>query len=239
MQNFYFAFAPGGGSEAAGPGSLGLLIFFFVLAIGVSFFCSVWEAVLLSVTRPYIEHLKKDNPKAGGRLKELKSKIDRPLISILTLNTVAHTMGSMGVAAEFSKLTGGGIWDKVCAAVMTLAILIASEIIPKNLGARYWKKWAPWVSSCLHWLSLIMTKSGIVKAIGFFSRGGHHTETFSREELEGHGRDGKKGGQTPGRRIANPGKSPHPERSHRGKCDDAPSRRFCLETRHLGSEVSR
>ena len=92
-------------------------------------------------------------------------------------------MGSMGVAAEFSKITGGGVWDKVCSGVMTLAILIASEIIPKNLGARYWKKWAPWVGTSLHWLTWIMTRAGIVKAISFFSRGGHHSESFNRQEL--------------------------------------------------------
>ncbi|MDF1813905.1 MAG: hemolysin family protein [Verrucomicrobiales bacterium] len=166
---------------AAASGSVTLLCFFFFVAIGVSFFCSVWEAVLLSVTRPYIATVKKKKPKAGARLEHLKSKIDRPLISILTLNTIAHTMGSMGVASEFSKLTGGGIWDTIGGFVMTIAILIASEIIPKNLGARNWKKWAPWVGTCLYWLSRGMTP--IVKAIGFFSKGGHGGETFSREEL--------------------------------------------------------
>ncbi len=166
----------------AGPsGSWTVLTIFFVFAIGVSFFCSVWEAVILSVTRPYIANLKKSRPNAGKRLEDLKTQIDRPLVSVLTLNTIAHTMGSMGVASEFSKISGGGIWDKICAAAMTLAILIASEIIPKNLGARYWKAWAPWVATSLHWLTRLM--SPVVTAIGFFSRGGHHADTFSREEL--------------------------------------------------------
>ncbi|MDF1752644.1 MAG: hemolysin family protein [Verrucomicrobiales bacterium] len=168
-------------ADTSGSGSLFLLIFFFTLAIGVSFFCSVWEAVLLSVTRPYIETLKKNKPKAGRRFELLKARIDKPLISILTLNTIAHTMGSMGVASEFSKLTGGGIWDTIGGFVMTIAILIASEIIPKNLGAKNWKSWAPWVGNCLYWLSKLMTP--VVKAISFFSKGGHGAETFSREEL--------------------------------------------------------
>ena len=168
-------------AQAGGEGSWAILILFFCLAIGVSFFCSVWEAVLLSVTRPYIASLKKKKPKASETLETLKSRIERPLISILTLNTIAHTMGSMGVAAEFSKITGGGIWDKVCSAGMTIAILVASEIIPKNLGARYWKSWAPWVGTCLHWLSIVM--SPIVRSISFFSKGGHSEDTFSRDEL--------------------------------------------------------
>ena len=167
--------------EPTGEGSWAVLIVFFTLAIGVSFFCSVWEAVLLSVTRPFIENLKKTRTQAGANLERLKLRIDRPLISILTLNTIAHTMGSMGVAAEFSKITGGGIWDKICSAVMTVAILIASEIIPKNLGARYWKSWAVWVGTCLLWLSRLMTP--IVAAIRFFSKGGHAADTFSRDEL--------------------------------------------------------
>lgn len=166
---------------AGGDGSWAVLFVFFSLAIGVSFFCSVWEAVLLSVTRPYIASLVKTDPKAGGNLETLKTRIDRPLISILTLNTIAHTMGAMGVASELSKITGGGIWDTIGGVLMTMAVLIASEIIPKNLGARYWRTWAPWVGVCLKWLSFFMTP--VVKVIGLINKGGHSEESFSRDEL--------------------------------------------------------
>ena len=164
-----------------GEGSWALLIIYFVLAIGVSFFCSVFEAVLLSVTRPYIAGLKQSRPQVGAVLEDLKSRIDRPLTSILTLNTIAHTMGAMGVAGQVAALSGGGLWETVSSALMTLAVLIASEIIPKNLGARNWKAWAPWVGKALSGLCWIMTP--VVYLIGLFSRGGHHGDGFSRDEL--------------------------------------------------------
>jgi len=176
MHNIYLAaVSPDGG------GSLTLLFLFFGLSITISFFCSLWEAVLLSVTRPYIETLKKSNPKAGLRFEILKAHINRPLVSILTLNTVANTMGSMKVAAELAKLTNGGFWDTVGGFIMTLSILVGSEITPKNLGARNWKKLAPWVGFCLYWLTRVMTP--IVKMMSFLNRGGQSTDTFNREEL--------------------------------------------------------
>ncbi|MEC8827049.1 MAG: hemolysin family protein [Verrucomicrobiota bacterium] len=162
-------------------GSWTLLVVYFCVAIGVSFFCSVWEAVILSVTNPYIANLKNKRPKSGALLEHLKSHISRPLTSILTLNTISHTVGAMGVAAQVSAL-GGGKWDALAGALMTLAILIASEIIPKNLGARHWRTWAPWVAVSLHWLTKLMTP--VVWFIEIFSKGGHGEVTFSRDELK-------------------------------------------------------
>lgn len=77
-----------GGLEVTPSGSWTLLIVYFCLAIGISFFCSVWEAVILSVTDPYIANLKNERPKVGTRLEDLKTRIGRPLTSILTLNTI-------------------------------------------------------------------------------------------------------------------------------------------------------
>ena len=181
MPHIFVAAAISGGADPNATGSWGLLATYFVLAIGVSFFCSVWEAVILSVTNPYIANLKKKRPKVGERLEDLKNRIGRPLTSILTLNTISHTVGAMGVAAQVSAL-GGGKWDAVAGALMTLAILIASEIIPKNLGARYWRSWAPWVSLCLQILAKVMTP--IVWFIEIFSKGHHGEAAFSRDELK-------------------------------------------------------
>ncbi|MEM9079571.1 MAG: hemolysin family protein [Verrucomicrobiota bacterium] len=167
--------------DADATGSWTVLTIYFTLAIGVSFFCSVWEAVILSVTTPYIANLKKKRPKVGARIEDLKQRIGRPLTSILTLNTISHTVGAMGVAAQVSAL-GGGKWDALAGALMTLAILIASEIIPKNLGARYWRAWAPWVSFCLEWLTKLMTP--VVWFIELFSKGHHDEASFSRDELK-------------------------------------------------------
>lgn len=180
LPEFVAAVAPSSVDPGA-TGSWTVLVIYFCVAIGVSFFCSVWEAVILSVTNPYIANLKNKRPKVGARLEDLKNRISRPLTSILTLNTISHTVGAMGVAAQVSAL-GGGKWDAVAGALMTLAILIASEIIPKNLGARYWRKWAPWVSFCLVWLAKLMTP--VVWFIEIFSKGHHDEASFSRDELK-------------------------------------------------------
>ena len=175
-------FLAGGSLPVSGEGSWTLLILFFCLAIGTSFFCSVWEAVLLSVTRPYIANLKKTRPRVGTLLQDMKENINPPLTSILTLNTVAHTAGSMGVGVQVSALTGGGLLEGIGAALMILAVLVLSEIIPKNLGARHWRAWSPWVAHSLGVLTVVMTP--MVKFIELFSKGGHHGDSFSREELE-------------------------------------------------------
>ena len=136
--------AAGGG----GSGSLTLLILYITLAIGVSFLCSIMEAVLLSVTPAYIGALDAQKPSAAERLRELKNDVDRPLAAILTLNTVAHTIGAAGAGAEAAAYFGSGAIG-VFSALLTLGILVLSEIIPKTLGAVYWRGLAPLVSRLL------------------------------------------------------------------------------------------
>ena len=77
-----------------------LLVLYVLLALGVSFLCSVLEAVLLSVTPSYIAALQQRDKKVGDRLAKLKRDIDRPLASILSLNTIAHTVGATGAGAQ-------------------------------------------------------------------------------------------------------------------------------------------
>lgn len=119
-----------------------LLIAFAVLSICLSFVCSILEAALLSITPSYIASLKKTNPTLFERLRKLKDDIDDPLSAILTLNTIAHTAGATGVGAQVAVVFGEA-WLGAASAAMTLAILILSEIIPKTIGARYWKGIAP------------------------------------------------------------------------------------------------
>lgn len=128
-----------------------LLVFYVTLALGVSFLCSILEAVLLSVTPSYVANMEEKRPGVGKRLKELKEDIDRPLASILSLNTVAHTIGAAGAGAQ-AQATFGETWLTVFSAVLTLLILIVSEIIPKTLGAVYWKSLTPSVAYTLPWL---------------------------------------------------------------------------------------
>ena len=129
-----------------------LLVFFFCFAIAVSFACSLWESVLLSITPSYVTRVSSDGRRTGRLLNEFKRDIDRPLAAILTLNTIAHTVGAIGVGAQASRIWGSGgfgfaglvvNYEAVVAAVTTLAILVLSEIIPKTIGANHWERLAP------------------------------------------------------------------------------------------------
>jgi len=85
---------------------MSLLISFFLLSIIFSFLCSIWEAVLLSVTPSFIKRKEQEDPPLGKLLASLKNDIDKPLSAILTLNTIAHTVGAIGVGAQAGKLFG-------------------------------------------------------------------------------------------------------------------------------------
>lgn len=128
-----------------------LLIAFAVLSIGFSFLCSILEAALLSITPSYIASIKQDDPELFARLRKLKDDIDDPLSAILTLNTIAHTVGATGVGAQVAVVFGEA-WLGLASGVMTLAILIFSEIIPKTIGAKYWRGLAPKLPAILGFL---------------------------------------------------------------------------------------
>ena len=121
---------------------MGLLLFYVALALGVSFLCSIMEAVLLSVTPSYVAALEREGDPVGERLHALKEDIDRPLSAILSLNTIAHTVGATGAGAQ-GAIVFGEAYAGVIAGVLTLLILVFSEIIPKTLGAVYWRTIAP------------------------------------------------------------------------------------------------
>ncbi len=122
-----------------------LLFFYLALAVGVSFLCSILEAALLSVTPSQVALMRERGTRAGRKLSRLKRDIDRPLAAILSLNTVAHTFGAAGVGAQSLALFGQA-WVAATSAIVTLLILIFSEIIPKTLGATYAKQLAPFTA---------------------------------------------------------------------------------------------
>lgn len=128
-----------------------LLIAFAAISIGFSFLCSVLEATLLSVTPSYIASLREQRPRLFEQLRQLKDNIDDPLAAILTLNTVAHTVGATGVGAQVAVVFGE-IWIGVASGVMTFAILVFSEIIPKTIGARFWRELAPYLPVVLRFI---------------------------------------------------------------------------------------
>ncbi len=141
------------------------LLLFFTLSIFISFFCSMWEAVILSVTPSYISRMESDKPHIGHMLNRLKEDIDRPLSAILTLNTFAHTVGALGVGVQAGKLFGThqidllifeATYESLIAGGMTLAILVLSEIIPKTLGANFWKQLTPFTVRSLRVLLFVL-----------------------------------------------------------------------------------
>jgi len=115
------------------------LFFYFFAVLGVSFLCSLLESFILSVTHAHISIVSKDRPALGKKLSYFKENINRPLSAILSLNTIANTVGAASVGA-ITLIEFGSSWVAIMSGVLTLSILIFSEIIPKTIGALYWKR---------------------------------------------------------------------------------------------------
>ena len=115
-----------------------LILTYFLIAIGISFLCSILEAVLLSISASHIEIVKQENEKLGSEMQKQKKNMDFSIAAILTLNTFAHTLGAAGVGAEAAKIFGEEYMFHI-SAFLTILILVFSEIIPKTFGAYYWK----------------------------------------------------------------------------------------------------
>lgn len=136
-----------------------LLITFFMISVVVSFFCSLWEATLLSITPSYAQVQMQTGSRTGSQLQVFKANIDRPLAAILTLNTIAHTVGAIGVGAQAAVIWAEAnplITSVLVPTVMTLGILILSEIIPKTLGANFWQNLAPFTANSLSMVILAL-----------------------------------------------------------------------------------
>ena len=149
------------------------LLLFALLSIAFSFLCSIFEAVLLSITPSYVQVKVQEGSATGTLLQRFKKELNEPLTAILSLNTIAHTVGAILVGASTGAAFGEGgfelpfidyelSYELVVSVVMTLAILIFSEIIPKNLGATYWKQLAPFTVRSLNVLVKIFKVLGIV-----------------------------------------------------------------------------
>ena len=120
---------------------MGLILLYFLGALSLSFLCSVLEAVLLSTPMSYISMRENQGSKTATLMKQYKNNVDRPVGAILSLNTIAHTIGSAGVGAESIKIFGEQYFGLI-SAILTLLILVLSEIIPKTIGASYWRSLA-------------------------------------------------------------------------------------------------
>lgn len=181
---------------------MGLLVFIAFVSIFFSFLCSILEAVLLSVTPTFLNVNKKAGRHFATTLEALKKDVDKPLIAILTLNTIAHTVGAIlvGVQAKaaYAESYGQGahtlfgfpftedVMVGVVSTVMTLLILITSEIIPKTIGATYWKQLAPFSGTALNAMVWTMRVTGLLWVLQLFTRlvgKGHAHSVLSREDF--------------------------------------------------------
>lgn len=166
---------------------MSLLILYGVLSIAFSFLCSILEAVLLSVTPTFVSVKVNEGKKYAHRLKKLKEDIDEPLITILTVNTIAHTVGAILVGVQAEKTFGSGNNSVgIVSAVMTLLILVLSEIIPKSIGANYWQQLARFATRSIYVLMFPLKVTGILwllqRTTSLIGKSSHHTNV-SREDF--------------------------------------------------------
>lgn len=173
-----------------------LLLLYVLLALMFSFLCSVAEATLLSITPSYIAGLRETQPKKAEMLKQLKEdKIDQSLAAILTVNTIAHTVGAIGAGSKATAVFGSA-WFGAFSAVMTLLILFLSEIVPKTLGAVYWRQLAGVTATFVNLLiksmyPLIVVSEKLTQMIS----GGKKLHDFSRDEFVAMANIGEEQGQ--------------------------------------------
>lgn len=159
---------------------------FWVLgtALSTSFLCSILEAVLLSITHGHVAVMNDRGEPAGKLLRKMQAKIDEPIAAILTLNTIAHTMGATMGGAVALRIWGEP-WMALFGAVLTFVILVFTEIIPKTVGAVFWKQLAPPTAYTLRFLVFVMKP--ILIPLSVFSRvltSGKRQPTVSRTEIE-------------------------------------------------------
>ncbi|MBD0780047.1 DUF21 domain-containing protein [Maribacter sp. ANRC-HE7] len=182
---------------------MGILFFYAFISIFFSFLCSILEAVLLSITPTFINLKKKEGKSYAGTLETLKKDVDKPLIAILTLNTIAHTVGAIlvGVQAKvaYAEMYGSthrtilgmefteDLMVGVVSTLMTILILVASEIIPKTIGATYWKELSNFTSKALTIMVLALKWTGLLWVLQLFTKlvggKGHHGSVLNREDF--------------------------------------------------------
>ena len=159
------------------------LFFYFFLALGVSFLCSLLESIILSITHSHVAVLAKTGSKSSRLLENMKENINKPLAAILTVNTVANVVGAAGVGAQAMKLFGSE-WVAILSGLLTLCILIFSEIIPKTLGTVYWR---PLAGPAVYMIrGLIYLTYPFVFLSNYFSKifaSENHQQKVSRQEV--------------------------------------------------------
>lgn len=174
---------------------MGILAVYAFVSIFFSFLCSILEAVLLSVTSTFIKVKEQEGATYIKALQELKNDVDKPLIAILTLNTLAHTVGAILVGVQAENMVRASDYNSsylgipfvgIVSGIMTILILVVSEIIPKTIGATYWQRLAGFTTIALNALIFPLKWTGILwilqlttKAIGKSA----HINIMTRDEF--------------------------------------------------------
>lgn len=161
---------------------MALLLISFFLTIAISFLCSLMESVMLSTTAPYVEQLKAEGRNGASTLGRCKDNLDRSLAAILSLNTIANTFGASIVGVQATAVFGETYYG-VVSALLTILILVCSEIIPKSIGTKHWRSVAITVARMLSVVIIMMYP--IVVLLEFITKrfSKNKTENCSREEI--------------------------------------------------------
>lgn len=176
--------------------NVALLIFFISISLVFSFICSVSEATLLTMTPSYVDSISESDPKTASLLQDIKvNNIEKSISSILTLNTVAHTLGSLGAGAQ-ATIVFGDVWFGVFSAVMTIVILIGTEIIPKTLGTTYWRYFSVPVAYYVKGINILLFPIvWLAEKISRLLTRGNTQSGFSRHEFIALANQGESSGQ--------------------------------------------
>jgi CBS domain containing-hemolysin-like protein len=160
------------------------LVFLFILVIGISFLCSVLESVLLSSNHSYIAILEENNLKAGKLLKKQKNDIDKSISSILILNTFANTLGATAIGVQAQNVfSNDSNWILIVSIALTFMILFFAEIIPKTIGAVYWKQLLPYAVHFIEFFIFITYPIIILTLFITQKIGKNKDDTVTREEI--------------------------------------------------------
>ncbi|MGJ3240747.1 MAG: CNNM domain-containing protein [Anaerolineae bacterium] len=180
-----------GGGTGSAAGTWGGLMTYVSIALGISFLCSVLEAVLLSTSVSHVEMSMKDGKRSAELMQKHKADVERPISAILTLNTVAHTVGAAGAGAEAVAIFGEA-WFGVISAILTILILVFSEIIPKTIGATYWKPLNAFSAYTIEWMVRLLFPAVwlLEKTTQLLKSSDTNIPTVSRLEIEAMARIG-------------------------------------------------
>lgn len=179
-----------GGAAGDAAGTWGGLLFYIGIALGISFLCSVLEAILLSTSIAHVEMELENGKRSAELMQQHKADVERPISAILTLNTVAHTVGAAGAGAEAVAIFGDA-WFGVISAVLTVLILVFSEIIPKTIGATYWKQLNGFAAYTIQWLVwLLFPAVWLLEKTTQLLKNSEEIPTISRLEIQAMARLG-------------------------------------------------